>query len=153
MGKLRSTHEASYFHVCTIAKHYCPPGSSAKLLQILAHVDFYSAQPCGRLFADCADVEGWHAMLKAVREACEDQLMVDKMADDLDATKRPPRKTTPVEVLLKIVLVATETHFENRGLFDERRMDMALSNGKHILYKSHQETETRYVRLAYALVS
>src|SRR6266498_3728770 len=51
------------------------------------------------------------------------------------------RRITPIELLLKIVLVGTESHFENRGLLDETRMEHALQAGKQVLYQSHQESE------------
>ncbi len=86
-------------------------------------------------------------MLKAVREACQDQLLVDRMAEAHEASKHPPRRTTPIELLLRIVLVATESHFEHRGLVDETRMEGVLTNGKTVLYKSHQESDVRYVVL------
>ena len=53
------------------------------------------------------------------------------------------RRVTPVELLLKIVLVGTQSHFETRGLLDEARMEHALQAGKQVLYQSHQESEVR----------
>lgn len=45
--------------------------------------------------------------------------------------------------LLQIVLAGTQTHYENRGLIDEKRLEHLLIAGKQILYKSHQESDVR----------
>ncbi|KAK4948718.1 hypothetical protein LTR10_012722 [Elasticomyces elasticus] len=45
--------------------------------------------------------------------------------------------------LLQIVLAGTQTHYENRGLIDDKRLDHLLKCGKQILYKSHQESDVR----------
>ncbi|KAI1608880.1 spinocerebellar ataxia type 10 protein domain-containing protein [Exophiala viscosa] len=45
--------------------------------------------------------------------------------------------------LLQIVLTGTQTHYENRGLIDDKRLDHLLRCGKQILYKSHQESDVR----------
>lgn len=62
---------------------------------------------------------------------------------------------TAPELLLKIVLAGTLSHYETRGLIDEKRLEHMLHAGKQILYKSHQESDVRYVflfRLAIGLV-
>lgn len=46
-------------------------------------------------------------------------------------------------LLLQIVLAGTQSHFENRGLIDEQRLDHLLFAGKQILLKSHQESDVR----------
>ncbi|KIW14519.1 hypothetical protein PV08_07303 [Exophiala spinifera] len=46
-------------------------------------------------------------------------------------------------LLLQLVLVGTQTHFESRGLIDEKRLEHLLIAGKQILYKSHQESDVR----------
>ncbi|KAK6386072.1 hypothetical protein LTS17_001646 [Exophiala oligosperma] len=46
-------------------------------------------------------------------------------------------------LLLQIVLAGTETHYANRGLIDEERLEHLLVAGKQILYKSHQESDVR----------
>jgi hypothetical protein len=68
-------------------------------------------------------------------EAQYDQQVADSQVEK--------RRITPMELLLKIVLVGTESHFENRGLLDETRMEHALQAGKQVLYKSHQESDVR----------
>ncbi|KIV83510.1 hypothetical protein PV11_05529 [Exophiala sideris] len=45
--------------------------------------------------------------------------------------------------LLQIVLAGTQTHYENRGVIDDKRLDHLLKCGKQILYKSHQESDVR----------
>ena len=57
------------------------------------------------------------------------------------AERRPP--VTAPELLLKIVLTGTQSHYESRGLIDEKRLDHLLHAGKQILYKSHQESDVR----------
>ena len=52
---------------------------------------------------------------------------------------------TAPELLLKIVLAGTLSHYETRGLIDEKRLEHMLHAGKQILYKSHQESDVRYV--------
>jgi hypothetical protein len=54
-------------------------------------------------------------------------------------------KCTPAELLLKVVLTGTLSHFETRGMIDEKRLEHMLLAGKQILYKSHQESDVRYV--------
>lgn len=57
------------------------------------------------------------------------------------AERRAP--VTAPELLLKIVLTGTQTHYESRGLVDEKRLERLLHAGKQILYKSHQESDVR----------
>lgn len=52
---------------------------------------------------------------------------------------------TAPELLLKIVLAGTLSHYETRGLIDEKRLEHMLRAGKQILYKSHQESDVRQV--------
>jgi hypothetical protein len=52
---------------------------------------------------------------------------------------------TAPELLLKVVLAGTLSHYETRGLIDEKRLEHMLHAGKQILYKSHQESDVRYV--------
>jgi hypothetical protein len=44
-----------------------------------------------------------------------------------------------------VVLAGTLSHYETRGLIDEKRLEHMLHAGKQILYKSHQESDVRYV--------
>ena len=57
------------------------------------------------------------------------------------AERRAP--VTAPELLLKIVLTGTQTHYESRGLIDDKRLEHLLHAGKQILYKSHQEADVR----------
>lgn len=50
---------------------------------------------------------------------------------------------TAPELLLKVVLAGTLSHYETRGLIDEKRLEHMLHAGKQILYKSHQESDVR----------
>jgi palmitoyltransferase len=52
---------------------------------------------------------------------------------------------TPSELLLGLVLTGTQSHYEFRGVVDEKRLEHLLLAGKQILYKSHQESDVRYV--------
>jgi palmitoyltransferase len=53
---------------------------------------------------------------------------------------------TPFELLLGLVLTGTQSHYEFRGVVDEKRLEHLLLAGKQILYKSHQESDVRYVK-------
>lgn len=46
-------------------------------------------------------------------------------------------------ILLQLVLTGTQTHYESRGLIDDKRLEHLLIAGKQILYKSHQESDVR----------
>ncbi|KAJ5595104.1 uncharacterized protein N7459_001312 [Penicillium hispanicum] len=59
-----------------------------------------------------------------------------KMAD-----ARP--RCTPAELLLKVILIGTLSHYETRGLIDDIRLEHMLAAGKQILYMTHQESEVR----------
>ena len=52
-------------------------------------------------------------------------------------------KCTPAELLLKVVLAGTVSHYETRGMIDDKRLEHMLLAGKQILYKSHQEADVR----------
>lgn len=54
-------------------------------------------------------------------------------------------KCTPAELLLKVVLTGTLSHYETRGMIDDKRLEHMLLAGKQILYKSHQEADVRCV--------
>lgn len=51
---------------------------------------------------------------------------------------------TPAELMLKVILVGTLSHYETRGMIDDKRLEHMLAAGKQILYKTHQESEVRY---------
>ena len=46
--------------------------------------------------------------------------------------------------MLKVVLTGTLSHYETRGMIDDKRLEHMLSAGKQILYKTHQESDVRY---------
>lgn len=56
------------------------------------------------------------------------------------ATRKP---VTAPELVLKIVLAGTQSHYEHRGLIDDARLEQMLRAGKQILWKSHQEGDVR----------
>ncbi|KAJ5136591.1 hypothetical protein N7448_005145 [Penicillium atrosanguineum] len=51
---------------------------------------------------------------------------------------------TPAELMLKVVLAGTISHYETRGMIDDKRLEHMLAAGKQILYKTHQESEVRH---------
>lgn len=62
---------------------------------------------------------------------------------EVESSNRP--KCSVPELLLKTVLVGTTTYYEYPGLIDDKRLEHMLQAGKQILYKSHQESDVRYV--------
>lgn len=60
---------------------------------------------------------------------------------------------TAPELLLKVVLVGTLSHYETRGMIDDNRLEHMLHAGKQILYKSHQESEVRSVFSEYRQIA
>lgn len=64
-----------------------------------------------------------------------------KMADRNSADIKP--KCTPAELMLKVILTGTLSHYETRGMIDDKRLEHMLSAGKQILYKTHQESDVR----------
>jgi palmitoyltransferase len=50
---------------------------------------------------------------------------------------------TAIEVLLRLVLTGVQTHYEFRGMIDDKRLDRLLLAGKQVLYKSHQDSDVR----------
>ncbi|KAE8151208.1 hypothetical protein BDV25DRAFT_128977 [Aspergillus avenaceus] len=64
-------------------------------------------------------------------------------AFDWTSTDMKP-KCTPAELMLKVVLTGTLSHYETRGMIDDKRLEHMLSAGKQILYKTHQESDVRH---------
>ncbi|OJJ64334.1 hypothetical protein ASPSYDRAFT_140378 [Aspergillus sydowii CBS 593.65] len=64
------------------------------------------------------------------------------MADRASTEMKP--KCTPAELMLKVILMGTLSHYETRGMIDDKRLDHMLSAGKQILYKTHQESDVRH---------
>ncbi|KAJ5105655.1 hypothetical protein NUU61_003002 [Penicillium alfredii] len=58
------------------------------------------------------------------------------------AEKKP--LCTPAELMLKVILTGTLSHYETRGMIDEKRLEHMLAAGKQILYKTHQESDVRH---------
>lgn len=56
-------------------------------------------------------------------------------------------RCTPPELMLKVILTGTLSHYETRGMIDDKRLEHMLSAGKQILYKTHQESDVRWVLL------
>ncbi|OJI82681.1 hypothetical protein ASPTUDRAFT_76325 [Aspergillus tubingensis CBS 134.48] len=69
-------------------------------------------------------------------------LASSKMADRTAAEIKP--KCTPAELMLKVILTGTLSHYETRGMIDDKRLEHMLSAGKQILYKTHQESDVRH---------
>ncbi|GFG04454.1 spinocerebellar ataxia type 10 protein domain protein [Aspergillus udagawae] len=65
-----------------------------------------------------------------------------KMADRPASETKP--KCTPAELMLKVILTGTLSHYETRGMIDDKRLEHMLSAGKQILYKTHQESDVRH---------
>lgn len=79
------------------------------------------------------------AELNHASDCVLDESQPRKMAD-----KDPARtQCTAPELLLKVVLVGTLSHYETRGMIDDKRLEHMLHAGKQILYKSHQESDVR----------
>ncbi|GAB1215240.1 hypothetical protein ATERTT37_004426 [Aspergillus terreus] len=64
------------------------------------------------------------------------------MADRPASDTKP--KCTPAELMLKVILTGTLSHYETRGMIDDKRLEHMLSAGKQILYKTHQESDVRH---------
>ncbi|KAI1834506.1 hypothetical protein DTO006G1_149 [Penicillium roqueforti] len=64
-------------------------------------------------------------------------LPMDPMAD-------PKPLCTPAELMLKVILAGTLSHYEVRGMIDDKRLEHMLAAGKQILYKTHQESDVRH---------
>ncbi|KAL3412098.1 spinocerebellar ataxia type 10 protein domain protein [Aspergillus fumigatus] len=64
------------------------------------------------------------------------------MADRPASETKP--KCTPAELMLKVILTGTLSHYETRGMIDDKRLEHMLSAGKQILYKTHQESDVRH---------
>ncbi|OJJ45482.1 hypothetical protein ASPZODRAFT_153132 [Penicilliopsis zonata CBS 506.65] len=69
-------------------------------------------------------------------------LLPFKMGDRSGTESKP--KCTPAELMLKVILAGTLSHYETRGMIDDKRLDHMLSAGKQILYRTHQESEVRH---------
>lgn len=57
----------------------------------------------------------------------------------------PKPLCTPAELMLKVILAGTHSHYDSPGMIDDQRLEHMLTAGKQILYKTHQESEVRYV--------
>lgn len=57
--------------------------------------------------------------------------------------EEPKPLCTPAELMLKVILAGTLSHYEVRGMIDDKRLEQMLAAGKQILYKTHQESDVR----------
>lgn len=57
--------------------------------------------------------------------------------------EEPKPLCTPAELMLKVILAGTLSHYEVRGMIDDKRLEHMLAAGKQILYKTHQESDVR----------
>lgn len=76
----------------------------------------------------------------------ENRLVIYKIKMAPDQQKQRT-KCNPPEVLLKLVLVATHSHFETPGILDGKRMATILHAGKKVMEKSQRDAEARYVKI------
>ncbi len=90
-----------------------------------------------------------HAILLIISQALHRQDRERSLMHEtnMDPQEQRPR-CNPAEVLLKLILIATASHFENPGLFDERRMSTILLMGKKVMDKSQRDAEARQVDLS-----
>lgn len=82
------------------------------------------------------------------RQLQKERILLSGEADEADMAERPGADTkpkcTPAELMLKVILTGTLSHYETRGMIDDKRLEHMLSAGKQILYKTHQESDVRY---------
>lgn len=57
----------------------------------------------------------------------------------------PEQKCSPAELLLKVILAGTLSHYETRGMIDDKQLEQMLAAGKKIVSKTRNEMDTRYV--------
>ncbi|KAI9878706.1 MAG: copper transport protein [Pleopsidium flavum] len=82
-------------------------------------------------------------VIKALHGSLEDRSMKDKGKMAPEQKQQRPR-CNPPEVMLKLVLLATHSHFETPGIFDEKRMANILHAGKKVMEKSQRDAEARH---------
>ncbi|KAJ5287452.1 hypothetical protein N7478_003138 [Penicillium angulare] len=68
----------------------------------------------------------------------------DNFKDAMGKMADPKPLCTPAELMLKVILAGTLSHYETRGMIDDKRLEHMLAAGKQILYKTHQESEVRH---------
>ena len=83
-----------------------------------------------------------------VKGRCERDLDNAKM--DLDKKKVPPAKMEPEEMLLRVVLMCTQSLYECRETLPEKSFDDILEQGKKVLVRCQRDTELRYVDFTHA---
>lgn len=54
------------------------------------------------------------------------------------------QKCSPAELLLKVILAGTLSHYETRGMIDDKQLEQMLAAGKKIVSKTRNEMDTRY---------
>jgi hypothetical protein len=64
------------------------------------------------------------------------------------ASERPSgengQRCSPAELLLKVVLAGTLSHYETRGMVEEKQLESMLAAGKKIVSKTRNEMDVRY---------
>ena len=55
----------------------------------------------------------------------------------------PEQKRSPAELLLKVILAGTLSHYETRGMIDDKQLEQMLAAGKKIVSKTPNEIDTR----------
>lgn len=55
------------------------------------------------------------------------------------------QKCSPAELLLKVILAGTLSHYETRGMIDDKQLEQMLAAGKKIVSKTRNEMDTRYI--------
>ncbi|QGA14026.1 hypothetical protein EYB26_001678 [Talaromyces marneffei] len=55
----------------------------------------------------------------------------------------PEQKCSPAELLLKVILAGTLSHYETRGMIDDKQLEQMLAAGKKIVSKTRNEMDTR----------
>ncbi|KUL91160.1 hypothetical protein ZTR_00818 [Talaromyces verruculosus] len=53
------------------------------------------------------------------------------------------QKCSPAELLLKVILAGTLSHYETRGMIDDKQLEQMLAAGKKIVSKTRNEMDTR----------
>jgi hypothetical protein len=91
-----------------------------------------------------ATLDGIAGLVTSINELNFGKMAGLQHAQNVAEGKEERHKVTPWELQLKIVNMCTESHFENRGLIDEKRMDHAMQCGKEVLAASHTDGDVRY---------
>ncbi|KAJ5899451.1 hypothetical protein N7495_004195 [Penicillium taxi] len=115
---------------------------------------FFFARQSNRIFYDRdgeADIDPLWTQLHSMRDVDNiyDLGLWNNLREALGFTVRQKYQDskplcTPAELMLKVVIAGTLSHYETRGMIDDKRLEHMLAAGKQILYKTHQESEVRH---------